>query len=100
MVGPQDKSKKGGLIMDYEQLSLPMDKKFEPGVWRAMGYAVFFCPNCKRAVSYPINTNMYSVVCKCGWFTLPDDNGDVYWASPMLVTEAKLMVINSQNRQN
>jgi len=68
--------------MNYDQLPLPIDARMFHQEWRALGYALLVCPGCKSLVSYPANTNMYAVVCKCGWFTEVDEHNVIYWHPP------------------
>ena len=86
--------------MQEDFLFMPADGWLSPGTWRAMGHDVIACPNCEKLVSYPINTTMYSVVCVCGWFTLPNDDGGVYWLAPELVRDVNKLSYESLNCQN
>ncbi len=74
--------------MKYDQLPLPIDAQMLHTEWRALGYAVLICPGCKAGVSYPANTNMYAVVCKCGWFTEVDEHNVIWWHAPKSVWDA------------
>lgn len=75
--------------MNYQQLQLPVDKPVSLSAWRAMGAVWQECPGCGQFVIYTGNTNMYSVVCYCGWYSLPLDDGHIVWLSPR-VTEDQI----------
>lgn len=86
--------------MKYDQLPLPIDAQMHHREWRALGYAILICPGCKAGVSYPANTNMYAVVCKCGWFTTLDKENVIFWHPPCAAREAIKDRMVSENVNN
>ncbi len=86
--------------MEYLQLPLPEEKPVALEAWQAMGAVFKECPGCHQYVIYTGNTNMYSIVCKCGWFTMPLDEGGVVWLHPAVTEDmikAKFWASDIQN---
>lgn len=86
--------------MKYEQLELPTEKPVSLEAWYAMGAVFQECPGCHQYIIYTGNTNMYSVVCLCGWYTMPLDNGHIVWLSPSVTEDMIKSRFWAQNIQN
>lgn len=86
--------------MKHDQLPLPIDARMYHRQWRALGYAILICPGCRSAVSYPANTRMYAVVCKCGWFTSLDEKNQIFWHPPETIREAIQEKFFEANKNN
>ncbi len=86
--------------MSYEQLPLFQEKPVALSAWYAMGAILQECPGCGQYVIYCGNTNMYSVVCNCGWYTLPLDDGHIVWLSPLVTEDQVKARFWAQNIQN
>ncbi len=86
--------------MQYDQLPLPIDARMYPREWRALGYALLICPGCDARVSYPANTTMYAVVCKCGWFTSPDEENCIFWYPPTAAKDGLKERFEKSNSNN
>lgn len=86
--------------MNYDQLPLPIDARMFREEWEALGHALLHCPGCKMRVSYPANTSIYAVVCKCGWFTEVDEENRIWWWPPSAaegLIQKRFFDVNAQN---